>query len=375
MLYLGIDQHAKQLTVSLRNEVGDVVHARQVSTEPSRVREYLDSLKKLTPSGFLAIVEVCGFNDWLLKLLPEYGCVKAVLIQPEKKRRIKTDRRDAKELSELLWTNRERITKGLPVRGVRQVVMPTLIDTENQRLTLVRQQISRQHAKIVNQVRHILRRHNLQWSMPTKTFPSKKALLWLKTLELPSWDRHEMNWLLEELDRLPRRLDVLDAEIIKRSEGNRAVELLRTMPGGGHFTALAIQCRIGDPKRFPRGRSLPNYFGLTPSVSDSGEGTGRRGHITKAGNTVVRWLLSQMVLHVLRKDAEMKRWYKSIRSRRGSKVARVAVMRRLCTVIRSMLVENKDYWTCRQEMIDRRQNQAANQAINRNKSQKNKVVA
>ena len=182
MLYLGIDQHAKQLTVSLRNEVGDVVHARQVSTEPSRVREYLDSLKKLTPSGFLAIVEVCGFNDWLLKLLPEYGCVKAVLIQPEKKRRIKTDRRDAKELSELLWTNRERITKGLPVRGVRQVVMPTLIDTENQRLTLVRLQISRQHARIVNQVRHILRRHNLQWSMQTKTFPSKKALLCLNTL-------------------------------------------------------------------------------------------------------------------------------------------------------------------------------------------------
>jgi transposase len=375
MFYLGIDQHANQLTVSLRSEDGEVVHARQVSTEPSRVRDYLESLKKLTPSGFLAIVEVCGFNDWLLRLLPDYGCVKVALIQPEKKRRIKTDRRDAKELSELLWINRDRIAKGLPVRGVRQVVMPTLIDTENQRLTLVRQQISRQHTKVVNQVRHILRRHNLQWSIPTKTFPSKKAILWLKSLELPSWDRNEMNWLLEELDRLPRRLDVLDAEIVKRAEGNRYVERLRTMPGGGFFTALAIQCRIGDPRRFPRGRSLPNYFGLTPSVSDSGESTGRRGHITKAGSTVVRWLLAQMVLHVLRKDAEMKKWYKSIRARRGSKVARVAVMRRLCTVIRNMLVDDKDYWTCRREMMDRRLNQKVGRAINRNRSQNNKVVA
>jgi transposase len=373
VLYLGIDQHAKQLTVSLRDEAGNVVQARQVSTQPQRVREYLESLKKLASDGFIAIVEVCGFNDWLLKLLPTYGCTKVALIQPEKKRRIKTDQRDAKELSELLWVNRDRIARGEPVRGVRQVVIPNPLDTENQRLTLVRQQISRQHTRIVNQVKHILRRHNLQWDIPTKTFPSKKALLWLKTLELPSWDRHEMNWLMEELDRLPKRLDVLDAEIIKRADGIKEIEILRTIPGCGYFTALAMQSRIGDPNRFPRGRSLPNYFGLTPSVADSGEATGRRGHITKAGSTVVRWLLGQMVLHVLRKDSEMKRWYKSIRVRRGSKVARVAVMRRLCTVIRNMLVDNKDYCTCRKEMIDRRINQAVNQAIN--KSKKNKALA
>ena len=34
MFYLGIDQHARQLTISLRDEQGDVVQARQVSTQP-----------------------------------------------------------------------------------------------------------------------------------------------------------------------------------------------------------------------------------------------------------------------------------------------------------------------------------------------------
>jgi transposase len=357
MFYLGIDQHAKQLTVSLRNEAGDVVQARQVSTEPSRVRDYLESVTKLATDGFTAIVEVCGFNDWLLDLLPKYGCKRVVVIQPEKKRRIKTDRRDAKELSELLWANRERILLNQSVRGVRQVVMPSPLDMENQRLTLVRQQITRQHTKTVNQVKHILRRYNLQWAMPTKTFPSKKALLWLKTLQLSSWDREEIDWLLEELDRLPKRIEVLDTKIAQRCQGIRSVDLLRTIPGAGNFTALAIQCRIGDPKRFLRGGSLSHYFGLTPTVSDSGEGTGRRGHITKAGSTVVRHLLGQMVLHVLRKDPAMKKWYKSIRDRRGSKIARVAVMRRLCTVIRHMLVEDKDYCTARLEMMNRRINQ------------------
>jgi hypothetical protein len=33
MLYLGIDQHARQITISLRDENGDVLQARQVSTQ------------------------------------------------------------------------------------------------------------------------------------------------------------------------------------------------------------------------------------------------------------------------------------------------------------------------------------------------------
>ena len=32
MLYLGIDQHARQITISLRDDSGDVLQARQVST-------------------------------------------------------------------------------------------------------------------------------------------------------------------------------------------------------------------------------------------------------------------------------------------------------------------------------------------------------
>ena len=40
MLYLAIDQHRKQLTVNLRNEHGDVMLKRQVSTEWERVRSF-----------------------------------------------------------------------------------------------------------------------------------------------------------------------------------------------------------------------------------------------------------------------------------------------------------------------------------------------
>jgi transposase len=117
-LYLGIDQHASQLTISLRDENGDILQARQVSTQPEKVQAFF---AKLTRDGahdgesFIAVVEVCGFNDWLIRLLRDYRCHKVILIHPEERKKRKTDRRDAAALSELLWVNRDRFLAGKPV--------------------------------------------------------------------------------------------------------------------------------------------------------------------------------------------------------------------------------------------------------------------
>ena len=126
MLYLGIDQHRKQLTVNVRNEQGELVLKRQVSTKWDRVREFFDALRgQAEPEGgFMAVVEVCGFNDWLLKMLDEYGCRESVVIQPERRSKKKTDRRDASQLAELLWVNRDRLLAGQKVNGLRRVLPP-----------------------------------------------------------------------------------------------------------------------------------------------------------------------------------------------------------------------------------------------------------
>ena len=66
MLYLGIDQHARQLTISLRDETGDVLQARQVSTRPEKIQAFFAKLpRECVRDGevFIAVVEVCGFND------------------------------------------------------------------------------------------------------------------------------------------------------------------------------------------------------------------------------------------------------------------------------------------------------------------------
>jgi hypothetical protein len=48
-------------------------------------------------------------------------------------------------------------------------------------------------------------------------------------------------------------------------------------------------------------------------------------------------------MHVLRKDPVMRSWFKRIKQRRGSKIARVAVMRRLATIIWHMLKKREPY--------------------------------
>ena len=74
MLYLGIDQHARQITISLRDENGDVVQARQVSTQPEKINAFFAQLTRerlQSDERFIAVLEVCGFNDWLIRMLQD----------------------------------------------------------------------------------------------------------------------------------------------------------------------------------------------------------------------------------------------------------------------------------------------------------------
>lgn len=350
MLYLGIDQHARQITISLRDEHGDVLQARQVSTQPEKVHAffvYLTRERLSANDAFVAVLEVCGFNDWLIRMLHDYRCHKVILIQPEERKRRKTDRRDAAALSELLWVNRNRLVQGKPVRGLRQVDIARSTDQENRRLTTLRKEAGQARTRLVNKIRQILRRHNLQWQMPTKKFPTKSGIAWLKELALPTIDRLEMNHWLADLEHVQKRRKELEEVIAQRCGVSAEAVLLSSMPGVSYFTAVSLACRVGRVERFPRAHSLANYWGLTPGCRNSGENNQRLGRITKAGSSMARWLLAQVTTNVLRKDARLREWFKRVKRRRGASVARVAVMRKLATLIWHMLSKHRTYAECR----------------------------
>jgi hypothetical protein len=62
---------------------------------------------------------------------------------------------------------------------------------------------------------------------------------------------------------------------------------------------------------------------------------------------MARWLLAQVAYQALKKDKKLREWYKRIKRRRGSSIARVAVMRKLATIIWHMLTKKKTYAECR----------------------------
>lgn len=344
MLYLGIDLHSKQLTVNLRGENGEVMVRRQVSTRGDEPRQFLEDVaQRAGEGGYVAIVEVCGFHDWLTELLPKCGCRQTILIQPKEQGRRKTDRRDASHLSELLWINRERLLDGRKIQGVRRIVPPTPQERDDRRLTQLRRDAGAELTRTLNGVQYILRRLNLAQDCPTKGIQTKAARQWLRDVRLLELDRFEMNQLLDRWQQIELHLTALDHCIALRALAHPQATLLRTTPGLGKFMSLAFAARIGDIARFLTPRSLSNYFGLTPRCRNSGESGQRLGSITKEGSRLARFLLGQLVLHVLRKDARMREWYRRIKKRRGSKIARVAVMRRLTVIFWHMLMHNQSY--------------------------------
>ena len=345
MFYLAVDQHHKQLTISLRNEAGEVAQRRQVSTQPARIREFLQQVqdRAAADGGYVVMLEVCGFNDWLLRLLREYECRHIALIQPEKQSKKKTDRRDANALGELLWVNRQRLLAGQKIQGVRQVEIVSEADLDDRRLTAIRHRLGQQRTRTVNRIHRILRRHNLEWERPTKTFDTQAMRRWLSSLALPEGDRVEMDQLLAQWRLWDDQLRQLEERIQQRCEANPVAQTLMTIIGVSYFAALALASRINDIARFPRARSLANYFGLTPGCRNSGDATDRLGSITKQGSAIARFILGQLVMHVLKHDGQMRTWYQRIKRRRGAKIARVAVMRRLATILWHMVKHQQAY--------------------------------
>ncbi|MEZ6053991.1 MAG: transposase [Planctomycetaceae bacterium] len=78
------------------------------------------------------------------------------------------------------------------------------------------------------------------------------------------------------------------------------------------YSSLALGSRDRDIKRFRPG-SLANYWGLTPRCCKLGQSTDRLGSISKEGAAQARFILGQLVLHVLKFDEVIRSWYQRIK--------------------------------------------------------------
>jgi transposase len=345
MLYLAIDQHKNQMTINVRNEQGDVLQKGQIITNHADVDEFFGTFVKKARKhrGYMAIVEVCGFNDWLLEKLKKTRCSEIVVIQPDNSAVNKTDKRDANALGELLWNNRKRLQGGPRPNGIRRIFPADPADTQVRQLANLRQYLVRQRTRIVNKIKGIINKHNMAQDAPTQLYDTKKFRQWIAKVQLPVVDRIEIDTHLQSWELHDKQILEIETELVKHSEVRAAdVFRLKAIPGISAMGAITLLSRIGDIKRFKNPDSLANYFGLTPGCHNTG-GKQRVGGITKRGNTVARQVLNFAVIHIVRKDPAMKARHKKIKNRRGAKTARVAVMRKLTTIIWHILRWEKPY--------------------------------
>jgi transposase len=155
---------------------------------------------------------------------------------------------------------------------------------------------------------------------------------------------------LEMLAKTTELIKEVESKLDRMAEGDRGVQILRTIPGVGPRLAEAVVAYVDEPGRFSRGKQVGCYAGLTPRQYQSGD-SNRVGRISGQGNKVLRALLVEVSWLGLRHNEWMRRTYQRIL--RGSasrkKIAITAVARKLLIHCWAML---RDGTTWRQEKVN-----------------------
>jgi transposase len=163
----------------------------------------------------------------------------------------------------------------------------------------------------------------------------RKQKLWsargrqeLEGLILGPWASRRRQELLELLEQLGPRIEEMEAALKAEAARRPQAVLLMEQKGVGPVTALAFLLTVGPVQRFANSRKLVSYLGLNPREASSG-GRQRLGHISKQGNEMLRWWLVEAGHSAAQFDPELGRQYQRLKFRRGGKVAKVAMARRL----------------------------------------------
>jgi len=147
---------------------------------------------------------------------------------------------------------------------------------------------------------------------------------------------------LSLIDHLSTQIEALEADLQLSDEQQRAVILLKTMPGVGPVTAVTILAEIGNIDRFNSPKSLCHWAGLTPRVHKSDQVV-RHGRITKQGSPYLRAAMTRTASLASRFSPKWRRIHQRMLPRCGKTGAKVAVARRLLTVVYFMLKRQQPY--------------------------------
>ena len=316
MLIIGVDFHPGfQQIAFLDQETGECGERRLNHGGGEADRFYRD-LKQRGISVRVGM-EATGYSRWFERLLAELGFElwigNAAEIKTRRVRKQKTDRLDAQLLLKLMLEDR-----------FPRIWAPSPENRDLRQLLWHRHRLVQMRTRIANQLQALALNEGQRSKKPW----SEAGRAQLEKLTLAPWASRRRQELLELLDQLHPRIEELTTAVEQEARKRPEVLRLMTHPGVGPLTALAYVLIIGTPERFPRGKQLGSYVGMIPS-EDSSAGKQRLGHISKQGNSLLRFLLVEAAQAAALANPDWRRRYLHLAMRRHRNIARVAMGRRL----------------------------------------------
>jgi len=311
-VYIGVDFHPYEQSVAYcDNGDGEIRYKRFLHSDKQTIKAFY---RKCGADAVVG-VEATGCLWWFEKLLADVGIILKIgdprMIRRVALSRHKNDFRDAETILDLL------------MRGDFPAIMPRseesreVLDLLNYRQSLVRKRTS-----IANQLQAFARTKGLsRFSLPA--VKGRKKLL-----EAPGTEAEELllGSRLRLYDELTAQIAAVEAKLEEEADKKDTVHLLRTHPGVGPITSLALVHTLGDVRRFRRKEEVVAFVGLDPLEKSSGEKK-RMGQISKRGSRLARHLLGQAAQTC--RDKKIRQFYSQLAARRGRPKAKVAAARKL----------------------------------------------
>src|SRR5258706_11257941 len=328
MRIIGCDLHARQQTVAmLDTSTGEVVEVN-LTHEGNNVREFYSALPLPVRVG----IEATGSMQWFVNLMEELGIECQVghpaEIRAAEPRKQKHDRRDADLILTLLVENR------FPAIWLPSKELQDLRALLRHRHQWVRVRTRTQHALKSIALANGLRRGPSLWSRDGQST--------IASLPLRPHTAHRRSELQAMYVKFESDIEKLNQRVEEQACERPGARLLMTHPGVGPVTALATEVFLGDPARFADSKDLASYVGMIPSEHSSGGRQRLRG-LSKQGNPLLRFLWGEAGAHAVRRDPELKRFYRRKLVQKGLGKARVAVARKLGIRLCIMLRDQIDY--------------------------------
>ncbi len=330
MIIIGVDFHPEfQQIASVDSETGEFQEKRLAHREEAE-----KFYRGLAAAGQKVRVgmEASGHARWFERLVAELQFElwigDAAEIRTKRVRKQKTDRQDAQLILRLLLEDR-----------FPQIWVPSWENRDLRQLLWHRHRMVQARTRIMNQLQAVALNEGLRCK---KRLWRERGRQQLESFLLAPWASRRRRDLLELMDRLNPAIAELSQAIEQEVEKCPEAQRLRTHPGVGALTALAFVLIIGKAERFGCGKQVASYLGLVPLEESSGNRR-RLGHITKQGSSMLRFLLVEAAQVTVRSLPEWRSKYLHLMMRRGRKIAKVAMARKLAVRLYWMMRQGWDY--------------------------------